>query len=68
MRAFIFGAGYSGQRIWKAAGRARHSGCTGRRATQDKFEALRADGITPFLFDGTGFRRHSGGACTKRRI
>ena len=52
MTAFIFGAGYSGSEYGRLlAGR----GVTVHGTTRDrnKLEALRADGITPHLIDGT---------------
>ena len=51
MKVFIFGAGYSGRaygRLLAAQGIA----ADGTTRDRDKAEALRADGITPHLFDG----------------
>jgi nucleoside-diphosphate-sugar epimerase len=53
MRAFIFGAGFSGRACGKLlAGRG--IPVAGTTRTQDNIEALSAGGIKPFLFDGTG--------------
>lgn len=53
MNVFIFGAGYSGRAIARAV--IGHGGrVAGTTRSPDKAAALRADGIEPFLFDGTG--------------
>ena len=51
MRAFIFGAGYSGRAIGRAviAGGGIASGTT---RSHEKASALRGEGIEPFIFDG----------------
>lgn len=51
MRAFIFGAGFSG-RAWGKLLAERGVPAAGTTRTQDNFEALEAAGIAPFLFDG----------------
>ncbi|GAB4363012.1 MAG: SDR family oxidoreductase [Oricola sp.] len=51
MRAFIFGAGFSG-RAWGKLLAERQVPVAGTTRTEDNFAALRAAGITPFLFDG----------------
>lgn len=51
MRAFIFGAGYSG-RAWGRLLAGRGVPVAGTTRAKDNFEALREAGITPFLFDG----------------
>jgi len=53
MRAFIFGAGFSGRAYGKLLAE-RGIPVAGTTRTQDNFEALAADGIRPFLFNGTG--------------
>ncbi len=51
MRAFIFGAGFSG-RAWGKSLAKRGIPVAGTTRTQDNFAALEAAGITPYLFDG----------------
>lgn len=52
MRLFVFGIGYSADAfVTRIASRCAWIGATTR--SPDKAEALRARGITPFLFDGT---------------
>jgi len=53
MRAFIFGAGFSGHAYGKLLAE-RGIPVAGTTRSRDKFEALSADGIMPFLFDGSG--------------
>lgn len=52
MRAFIFGAGFSG-RAWGKSLTERGIPVAGTTRTQDNFDALAAAGITPFQFGGT---------------
>lgn len=52
MRFFLFGAGYSAKAL-AALAKAESHAVAGTTRTQDKIEALRADGIEPLLFDGT---------------
>ncbi|MFZ2100853.1 MAG: SDR family oxidoreductase, partial [Oricola sp.] len=51
MKAFIFGAGYSGRAYGRLLAQ-RAVPVSGTTRTAGKAEALRADGIEPFLFDG----------------
>jgi len=53
MRAFIFGAGFSGRAYGKLLAE-RGIPVAGTTRTPDNFETLAADGIRPFLFNGTG--------------
>lgn len=50
-RLFVFGAGYSGRAIAKSV-IDEGGAASGTTRSPDKAEELRADGITPFLFDG----------------
>lgn len=53
MNCFVFGAGYSGRAIARAV--LQHGGrAAGTTRSPDKAQALSAEGIEPFLFDGTG--------------
>jgi nucleoside-diphosphate-sugar epimerase len=54
MHLFIFGAGYSGLAIGRAA-TARGAAVTGTTRSSDRFDALRQAGIRPCLFSGDAF-------------
>lgn len=51
MHVMIFGAGYSGKAIANAL-KTEAATISGTTRSKDKFEALAATGMTPFLFDG----------------